>query len=390
MNKFLLNIPTLLLTVLLNGFLPAFAEQPYHLSRSIVDVYDGVTDTSNFIDSLSDGPYVFWETDTSVIVFYLCNEDVLIQTFIGADTLRFHGFCKDSAIEYFIPVSAPHPEPYIINHVPRILAISDIHGEYELLVEFLRKSGVIDDSCHWKWRDGHLVIVGDVFDRGDRVTECLWFIRQLESQAKQSGGDIHYIIGNHELMVLRGDNRYVNEKYLKGIVKKTKINYQDLFGPDMELGRWLRSKNTVIKINNMIFVHAGISPFLVNRDLRIESINEIVRSSIDLRSSALAFNDMASFLFGNKGPFWYRGYHYEMENSYTMVSVAELDNILEYYEATVIIVGHTEIEQVSGLYGDRIMAIDVPVEKLGMLEGLLWENGEFYRVTGKGDFQLIK
>jgi hypothetical protein len=390
MNKFLLSISTFLLGVVLNGFSPIAIGQTYHLSSSINDEYGGMTDSSYLINSLSDGPYVYWETDTSVIVFYLCNDEVLTQTFTGTDTLSFHGFCKDTTIDYFIPVSVPHPESYIINHVSRILAISDIEGGYELLVEFLKESGVINESCHWKWKEGHLVIVGDVFDRGDKVTECLWFIRQLESEAKRSGGDVHYLIGNHELMILRGDNRYVNEKYLKGIVKKTRINYQDLFGPEMELGRWLRSKNTVIKINNMIFVHGGISPFLVNQDFDIESINEIVRSSIDSRSSALAFNDKANFLFGRKGPLWYRGYHYEMENSYTMASVAEVDNILEYYKAEAIIVGHTEVEQVSGLYGNRIMAIDVPVEKLGRLQGLLWENGEFYRVTGKDDYQLIK
>ncbi|MCJ7458789.1 MAG: metallophosphoesterase [candidate division Zixibacteria bacterium] len=390
MNKFLLNIFTLLLAVLLNGFLPSFAGQTHHLSRSIVDVYGGVTDTSNFIDSLSDGPYVFWETDTSVIVFYLCNEDMLIQTFSGADTLRFHGFCKDSAIEYFIPVSAPHPEPYIINHVPRILAISDIHGEYELLVKFLKESGVIDDSCQWKWEDGHLVIIGDIFDRGDRVTECLWFIRQLESEAERSGGDVHYLIGNHELMVLSGDTRYIHEKYLKGIVNKTKIKYEDLFSPEMELGRWLRSKNTVIKINDIIFVHAGLSPPLINKNLSLADINNIVRGSIDLRSNQLVFNELANFLFGGKGPFWYRGYHYEMENSYLKASLSEVESILNYYKASAIVVGHTEIDQVLGLYGNRIIAIDVPTEELGSLQGLLWKNGEFYRVTGKGDHQLIK
>jgi len=386
----LINISSLLLAILLVGFTPVSAGQVYQVSNHFAELQATRADPAEFIDSFNDGPHVLWQTDSSVIVFYLCNGDVVNKTVSGVDTLRFYGFCEDSEIEYIIPVRAPDAEPHIISQASRILALSDIHGEYELLVEILRESGVIDDNCHWKWMDGHLVIAGDVFDRGDKVNECLWLIRQLESEAERNGGGVHYILGNHELMVLRGDNRYVNQRYLDGIAKKTKIKYEDLYGPDMELGRWLRSKNTVIKINDILFVHAGISPFLVNRGFSLAYINETVRKSIDLRSSRLAFNDVARFLFGNKGPFWYRGYHYEKEDSYPMVSHSEIDSILDYYKATAIVVGHSEVEQVSGLYGNRIMAIDVPAEELNTLQGLLWEQGRFYRIIGKNDFQLIE
>ena len=44
----------------------------------------------------------------------------------------------------------------------------------------------------------------------------------------------------------------------------------------------------------------------------------------------------------------------------------------------------------SGLYEGQVFAIDVPVDDLGSLEALLWENGRFYRVTGQGELQLIE
>lgn len=73
-----------------------------------------------------------------------------------------------------------------------------------------------------------------------------------------------------------------------------------------------------------------------------------------------------------------------------MASPGEVDSILTYYRANAIVVGHTEVDSVSGICGNRIMAVDVPAEELGTLEALLWDNGRFYRVTGKGELQPIE
>jgi len=375
---------------LLVGFQPVINDGDCQTSNRFAIGQGANRDSSTAEDSLNDGPHVFWQNDSSAIVFYLCNAAVERRTFRGVDTLRFHGFCQDSDIEYVVTADSVAIEPHIIEDVSRIIAVSDIHGEYEHLVDILAKSGVIDDNCCWSWGDGHLVILGDVLDRGDKVTECLWLIRRLESEAKKSGGAVHYLLGNHELMVLRGDNRYVHEKYLNGIARETRIKHQDLYGPDMELGRWLRSKHSVIKVNDIIFVHAGISAFLTDRGLGLTDINETIRNSIDLQSSQLAFDEGVRFLLGNEGPLWYRGYHQEMENRYPMAPRGEVDSILSYYRAKAIVVGHTEVDSVSGIYGNRIMAVDVPAEELGTLEALLWDNGRFYRVTGKGELQPIE
>ena len=351
---------------------------------------DPVADSIHFEDPLRDGPHVFWQTDSSAIVFYLCNGSMEKRTFQVKDTLRFYGFCLDNAIKYIVPADDAVIRPQAIDHASKILAVSDIHGEFDHLVDILTKSGVIDPERHWSWADGHLVILGDVFDRGARVTECLWLIYRLESEARENGGAVHYILGNHELMALRGDKRYVNDKYLKGIVKKTRIKYDDLYGPDTEIGRWVRSKHATIKINDIVFVHGGLSPFVVDRNLGMEQINDIVRGSIDLRSSRLAFDELSRFLLGNKGPFWYRGYHYEMKGNYPLVLSEEVDSILSFFGASTIVVGHSEIDSIMSLQDRRIIGIDVPVDELGSLEALLWDDGRFFRVTGKGDLRPIE
>jgi len=268
------------------------------------------------------------------------------------------------------------------------MAVSDIHGEYDYLVEFLRNNGIIDDGLNWSWGDGHLVIDGDIFDRGDKVSECLWLIYRLEQQATEQGGYVHYLLGNHEAMVMQGDLRYVNERYLKGIVKYSKIKYADLFGPDMVLGRWLRTKHTAIKINDIIFTHAGLSSEMVSRRMDIGYINSAIRDNIDDRSYKIVFNDDLKYLYGGRGPLWYRGLI--TDELYPLESDSQLTDILDYYDADRIVVGHTENDQISALYDSRVIAIDIPVDILLGFQGLLIEDGEFYRVSSGGKREPIE
>jgi len=344
----------------------------------------------NSLDSTADGPHIFRDNDTIFKVFYLCHDSIIEKDYSQSDTLRFSGFCDDSGLTYLIPVERPADNTCVYSDVPRFLVVSDIHGEYEDLVEFFLNCGVIDENLRWNWGDGHLVIAGDIFDRGDRVTECLWLIYQLEMDSRKAGGRVHFLLGNHELMVLRGDDRYVNDKYLNGIVKKSRISHKDLYGPDMELGQWLRSLNTAIGLNDILIVHGGLSRQLVEKHYDLQKMNAIVRENIDLRSSQLAFNTEIKFLFGSKGPFWYRGYHYEVENLYSQAAAEEIDEILGHFGAKAVVVGHTEVDQVSVLFGGRVWAVDVPVQELGGFQGLFWEDGRFHRVSKTGAIEPIE
>ncbi|MBN1211374.1 MAG: metallophosphoesterase [candidate division Zixibacteria bacterium] len=341
-------------------------------------------DSARSVEYYNDGPHVHRANDSTVIVFYLLKGAVVQNSFTLADTLRFRGFGADTALEYLIINEPLDSEIFIFEDVSKIFALSDVHGEYEYMAAILTGAGIIDSGGHWNWGTGHLVIDGDVFDRGDMVTECLWLIYRLEQEARRAGGAVHFILGNHELMVLRGDNRYINEKYLDGIVKKTGIKHEDLYGPDMELGRWLRSLPAIIKINDILFVHGGIHPYVLDYGFGIGDLNDAVRRGLDLRTSQLAFNDTVTYLFGNEGPFWYRGYHYEMENKYPKATEDELDRILSYFDARKIVVGHSEVDSVVGLYDNKVFAIDIPTDEFGGFQGLLWEGGRFYRVAADG------
>jgi len=98
--------------------------------------------------------------------------------------------------------------------VDKIFAISDIEGDFHAFTQLLEIGKVIDEKFNWTFGDGHLVLVGDFLDRGPQVTEVLWLIYSLEEKAKAAGGYVHFILGNHEIMNLSGDLRYVSKKYL--------------------------------------------------------------------------------------------------------------------------------------------------------------------------------
>ncbi len=340
-------------------------------------------------DSLDAGPHVYCPGGQHAVVFYLCGGQVPTARLEARDTLAFAGLCGDSTTEYRVPAHAYPPARDTWTKVPRILAISDIHGEYEALVAFLTGAGVIDAAGRWSWGTGHLVVLGDVVDRGNRVTECLWFLHRLEQEAAHAGGQVHVVLGNHEMMVMRDDLRYVNEKYTNGIVRYLGVRYQDLFGPDMELGRWLRSKPIVLKLNDIVFAHAGLAPELVGRGLDIHTLNTIGRESLDLTSVALTFNEVPKLLLGSSGPLWYRGYLYPMNDRYPAATAAELDTLLAFYGATAMVVGHTEIGQVARLHEGRVYAIDVDLEALGAFQALMWENGTFSVVAGDGSVTTL-
>lgn len=141
-------------------------------------------------------------------------------------------------------------------------------------------NGIIDESFNWTFGEGHLIINGDVFDRGKQVTECLWLIYSLEEKAKLAGGYIHFILGNHELMNLSGNLSYVKEKYLQNSVKIGK-EYNDLYSKESELGRWLRTKNIIEKIGDLLFVHAGISKEVNELQMSVGQINDLARPFYD-------------------------------------------------------------------------------------------------------------
>ncbi len=86
---------------------------------------------------------------------------------------------------------------------------SDIEGEFEAFRNLLIANQVMDSLYRWTFGRGHLVICGDLFDRGNDVAAVLWLLYKLEDEARGMGGAVHTILGDHDIMNLSGDFRYV-------------------------------------------------------------------------------------------------------------------------------------------------------------------------------------
>src|SRR5262245_891785 len=96
-----------------------------------------------------------------------------------------------------------------IEGVERIVAIGDAHGAYDRYVAILKTAGLINDQRHWTGGRTHFVQTGDVVDRGTGSRQILDLLIALEPEAAAAGGAVHVLLGNHEVMRMLGDLRYV-------------------------------------------------------------------------------------------------------------------------------------------------------------------------------------
>jgi hypothetical protein len=277
------------------------------------------------------------------------------------------------------------PLPEVKFTAPKLAALSDIHGQFSLMQDLLRQHGIIDSGQNWRFGDGHLVIAGDVMDRGPGVTEILWFLYQLEQQAKAAGGQLHLLLGNHETMVLRGDLRYLHDKY-RQVEQVLGRSLQHLYSADTVLGDWLRSRPVLVQVNDSVFVHAGLHPDYLALGLSMTEVNEHYRASLGLDKAAVKQQPVLEFLYGSLGPIWYRGYFREKG----AVNQDELGQLLQQLHAARVIVGHTSMDAIYSHQGGQVISLDSNIKKGASGELLLWQlpgmpQGQFMRGTLSGE-----
>lgn len=317
------------------------------------------------IDTLSfnDGPYIFIDGERLI-------EKNITNGVLASKSLAFET----------LPTQF-NAEPSAYTKVSKIAALSDIHGQYGVTTTLLKNNNIIDASENWAYGDGHFVIVGDVFDRGPQVTELLWLIFKLEKQAKQAGGKVHYLLGNHEYMVMLNDLRYINKKY-KQTERILRTHYNDLYGKETVLGRWLRSKATIITINDHLFVHGGISPEFIESGFNLEATNQKMRRALMEDGRDQKWDSIYGKYYNTDAPVWYRGYFSNEFKNY------DIKKLLRTLKVKHIVVGHTSQKQIESLFKNRIFAVDTSIKNGVSGELLFIETDTFYRGTMDG--QKIK
>lgn len=277
------------------------------------------------------------------------------------------------------------------------MAVGDVHGAYDGFVAVLRMAGLVDQDLRWSGGSAHLVQTGDVLDRGPDSRRVMDLLMRLEEEARKAGGRVHALLGNHEVMNILGDLRYVSpgefeaflgpeserirERYYREALSQARdearaagqafsesafrerflkatplglVEKRVAFGTEGRYGRWLRRHDTVVKINGAVFLHGGISPAVA--PLGCQKINETVRREIGGDIAKTRAQPLSSLAARAEGPLWYRGLAQQDEAAFAPA----LDAILEAMKARAIVVGHTVTGdgRIATRFGGRVVMID--------------------------------
>ncbi len=334
-----------------------------------------------------DGPHARY-VNGDIEARWLCDGKVVQKNLKQVNGTRIEPVCGFPAP---IQITEDHPfaSTTTIFQAKKIAAISDIHGQYQSLKTLLQVHGIIGganaeqktlgDNLDWRFGDGHLVIAGDIVDRGPQVTEALWLLYRLDAQAKAAGGRVHVLLGNHETMVMANDLRYVHPKYL-GVAQELGLNYPELFDTTSVIGRWLRSKAMLVQINDSLFMHAGLHPDYSKLELSLSEINEQFRLSLGFSKADIKKQTHLSFLYGSNGPIWYRGYFKAPQ-----LAAAEFEQLLQNLKVNRLVVGHTTMSGILSHYDGKLFSIDSDIKSGKLGEILLFEDGKWQRGTLLGE-----
>jgi len=312
-----------------------------------------------------------------------------------------------------LPDAAQDTSPDTFQDVRRIVAIGDVHGDYQSLLDLLRTAALVDAKGAWTGGATHLVLTGDMIDRGDHSAQVLDLLMDLEPQARKAGGRLHALIGNHEAMDIYGDLRYVTKDDFAGFQARNSKDLRDrqmrtawddlkrqgttppneaqwrktfedehplgwvehrmAFQPEGKYGKWLRRQNAIIKINDAIFLHGGIS----------EKYAASTRTEINtrVRGELADFTKLAKgIVTDDQGPLWYRGMAQLPEDDRGMAAL--LPRVLATHQAQHIVIGHTPQVAVMPRFNGKVIVIDVGLTKIfdGPPAFLTIEDGKYFAV----------
>ncbi len=323
-------------------------------------------------------------------------------------------------------------QPYEWQGIKKIVAIGDLHGDFNNFVEILKGVKLVDDSLHWIAGATHFVQTGDILDRGPDARKIFDLIMALEKEAEEAGGMVHMLIGNHEEMNITGiaiDNpRYVTVEQFKSFLpddfrekkesefkkkfdkensdtsgnelsyenelrnywsdilkkdKRTKSEYTRFFNENY--GKWILKHNAVIKINDTVFVHGGISKKYSQMSLK--DINNQLRRELEEFRLALkrgtVLRTRPKIVYDQDGPLWYRRLAQEDEEGFS----DEVQTILDNLGAKHMVIAHTPRrgsqvigEEFVSRFDKSIWVIDTGISEVygGFLSALIIEDGDIW------------
>lgn len=243
----------------------------------------------------------------------------------------------------------------------RVVAIGDIHGDFAQMQAAMRLGGIIDDDGNWSGADVTFVQTGDLLDRGDDEQQIVDFLETLAEQAAAAGGRVVSLNGNHEVMNVAGDLRYVTPGGLR--------DFEDVPGLDLTMpvlerlpppararaaaflpggpyAKLLAKKQIIAIVDDTVFVHGGVLEH--HAKYGIDAINNHSAEWM------LGKRDPPAILQGDDSPIWTRVY------SHGTADCAALQRALDATNTKRMVVGHTvQPNGITSACDEKVWRIDV-------------------------------
>jgi hypothetical protein len=280
---------------------------------------------------------------------------------LAAGVLLFSPLLRASAAE--APPRLEDAVPDTFEGVERVVAVGDVHGDVEALEGVLRLAGLIGEKRQWVGGKTHLVQTGDIADRAPQTRDCYELLMRLEREALAAGGRVHVLLGNHEVMNMLGDLRYLTPDELASYADQSPTpdapgtprglaGHRVAFSPEGRYGRWLRSRPGVLRIDGTLFMHGGLQPGVPARTLA--ELNRWVRQDLfPGQPQGGGTNPL--------GPLWFRGYALEPEARWS----EKLTEVLQRFGAKRMVMGHTTMKdgRIGMRFGGRALFIDTGLSR---------------------------
>jgi len=303
-----------------------------------------------------------------------------------------------------------------------IVAVGDIHGDYDNFKKVLTDAGLIDRRGNWIAGDTRFVQLGDLPDRGPDTDKIIAQMQKLQRQATKEGGAVFALIGNHEAMNIYGDLRYVHpgeyealkgrnsrrlrsryydaeivrltvadesfvasDVFEKQWLQKHPLGYAEhriAWSPEGKFGSWVKANNAIAKVGRTLFLHGGVSPKLLG--MSIDEINNQVRRELggDLPIE-LGLSE------ADDGPLWYRG----LASNDEQQEATHVDAVLAAFDVDRIVIGHTPgLGTIVPRFGGKVLIIDSGISKYygSHLASLRIEEDNYFTVQNGEEVLLPK
>jgi Calcineurin-like phosphoesterase len=310
--------------------------------------------------------------------------------------------------------------------VRKVVVVGDLHGDYENFEKIIRGTGLVDHALHWTAGDTHFVQTGDIMDRGPDPKKILDVLMSLEAEAEAAGGKVHVLLGNHEELNIGGvifrypdyltvdqftsflPERYqrrqerelekslniarargdrtppetLAEEFWNALKNDPVAQREYLINFNNKYGKWLLRRKIIIKINETVFVHGGISEAFSLWGL--EKINDLYRKELSDIQKALVYGEPTypakiELAYRGDGPLWYRDLATVPEPDMR----EELDRILANLGARHLVIAHTPRTAVTiaemKRFDGKVWIVDTGISKSynNNLSALLIIDGEF-------------